>query len=392
MNIKSILIGSLLFASLPLFAQQEEVKKDRKAWEFGLGAGLLQHSRLNFGNVTNNKSSFVTKLKIHQVLLSGNLYIANEIKSWLYWDIQGSYGYDRVKEERKTRYDSFYYLGPGLQFRLLSNKSKSSFVEPYFRIGINYFHKDFSSVYKGALQSKDGGEYPFEVSDLVNENREDKNSFFPFSLGVGLNSWFNNNWGVGIQADYIAAFYDKTPHYPSISLRGVYRLGGKKKKQSEKKVEVVYKDRIEYKTIEKIIEKPVFQKEIEQIYVILENLYFGFDSSDFVKDSSDKLDKLAELLKSKSLEDYNFLITAHTDSRGSAKYNVALSKRRAISAMKALEERGVPSDRVKARGVGKLISIASPSQDNKVRLGDRKITIELIRNMDYWSVIPKEPN
>lgn len=391
MNIKSIIIGSLILASAPLFAQQEEVKKERRAWEFGLGVGLLQHSRVNFGQITNNPSSFVTKLKVHQVLLSGNVYVANEIKPWLYWDVQGNLGYDRVKDGDKTKNDNFYYFGPGLQFRLLSNKGKSSFVEPYLRLGINYFHKDFSSAYKGSLYSKEGDEYPFEVSDLVNDNREDKNTFFPFSLGVGLNSWFNSNWGVGIQADYVAAFYNKTPHYPSISVRGIYRLGGKNKKQTEKVVELKYQDRVEYKTVEKIVEKPVYQKEIEQIYVILENLYFGFDSSDFVKDSSDKLDKLAELLKSKSLEGYYFLITAHTDSRGSAAYNVGLSKRRAIVAMRALEQRGVPADRIKARGVGKLISIASSRQGDSVRLGDRKITIEVIRNIDYWNIIPKEP-
>ena len=57
--------------------------------------------------------------------------------------------------------------------------------------------------------------------------------------------------------------------------------------------------------------------------------------------------------------------------------------------VKALEKRDVPHEMMKWRGIGKKIAIASPSDSDNVRRGDRKITVELITNMDYWNQIPR---
>ena len=45
---------------------------------------------------------------------------------------------------------------------------------------------------------------------------------------------------------------------------------------------------------------------------------------------------------------------------------------------------------VKWRGIGKKIAIAPASASDEVRRGDRKITVELITNMEYWNSIPQQ--
>jgi OmpA-OmpF porin, OOP family len=53
------------------------------------------------------------------------------------------------------------------------------------------------------------------------------------------------------------------------------------------------------------------------------------------------------------------LVEGHTDSRGSADYNLALSERRAQAVATALESRGIPGDRVQTAGRGKDFPVAS---------------------------------
>lgn len=61
------------------------------------------------------------------------------------------------------------------------------------------------------------------------------------------------------------------------------------------------------------------------------------------------------------------LIEGHTDSRGSADYNLGLSERRAAAVREALSARGVDGTRIQARGLGKDYPVAS----NETRAGQQ---------------------
>jgi len=65
-----------------------------------------------------------------------------------------------------------------------------------------------------------------------------------------------------------------------------------------------------------------------------------------------------------------------------------LSRRRVAAVVKELKKRGVPSNMMKYRGVGKKVSYASYDASVEVRRGDRKVVVEIITNMDYWNYIP----
>jgi outer membrane protein OmpA-like peptidoglycan-associated protein/tetratricopeptide (TPR) repeat protein len=80
--------------------------------------------------------------------------------------------------------------------------------------------------------------------------------------------------------------------------------------------------------------------------VNIENIYFDFDKFNIRKDASIELNKIANLM----LVTYPTMaveISSHTDSRGSSKYNEALSIRRANSTYEYLLSQGVRPDRIK---------------------------------------------
>ena len=54
-----------------------------------------------------------------------------------------------------------------------------------------------------------------------------------------------------------------------------------------------------------------------------------------------------------------------------------------------LENRGVPANMMKYRGIGKRESYAPASAPEEVRKGDRRVSVQIISNMQYWNYIPK---
>ena len=70
-----------------------------------------------------------------------------------------------------------------------------------------------------------------------------------------------------------------------------------------------------------------------------------------------KLDDVAKALKEQGFK--AILVEGHTDSRGSAKMNEELSLQRAEAVRAHLISRGIPSDKIKAVGIGPARPIAS---------------------------------
>lgn len=82
----------------------------------------------------------------------------------------------------------------------------------------------------------------------------------------------------------------------------------------------------------------------------LHNIYFDFDKSELRHESVDELDKLAKIMK----ENPTLVIelAGHTDRRGSAEYNMELSKQRAEVAKAYLVAKGIDPSRIKTTGYG----------------------------------------
>ncbi|NHM04900.1 OmpA family protein [Flavobacterium celericrescens] len=84
--------------------------------------------------------------------------------------------------------------------------------------------------------------------------------------------------------------------------------------------------------------------------VILQPIYFEFNRSNITQQGATELDKLVQVMN----EHPTMVIFAksHTDSRGSDKYNLNLSDRRAKSTVQYLVSKGIAKDRISGQGFG----------------------------------------
>lgn len=80
------------------------------------------------------------------------------------------------------------------------------------------------------------------------------------------------------------------------------------------------------------------------------HIYFDFDKYDVREDASTDLEKMYQILKNSSK--VRVEIGAHTDSRGSDRYNYRLSDNRAASVVKYLVKRGIDRSRLIPKGYG----------------------------------------
>jgi outer membrane protein OmpA-like peptidoglycan-associated protein len=84
--------------------------------------------------------------------------------------------------------------------------------------------------------------------------------------------------------------------------------------------------------------------------VILNPIYFDFNKSNITAQGAGELDKLVKVMR-----DYPkmvIFIKSHTDSKGSAEYNLVLSEQRAQSTVQYLISKGITGARITGKGFG----------------------------------------
>lgn len=359
----------------------------KRAWEFGVGGSIFQFSRVDFTRFEPADEAYQLGMQLRHSVIGPNLYIARELNPYFYLDLQGTAGFTEQYIDGANERRNLYMVGPGLQWRL-GEYFDSKYIDPFFRVGINYMKKNFDMKYNGSE-----GNLPDEMSwvleNLYNKDGADRDELFPVAFGVGMNAWLNDRFGIGLQGDYLLMPHQNVANSLQGTVRLIWRVGGK----SKKRVPAIQYVEIEKMVpgpeviVEKIVEVPIEIEGPAEICELFNNIHFDFDKSDIRPESDEVLDKIAGIMKADPNRKY--LITGYTDARGSIEYNVGLSRRRAAAVINALESREVPGDMMKSRGVGKSISYAPVSESHVVREGDRKVTVEIITNTDYWNFLPK---
>ncbi|TAE39890.1 MAG: OmpA family protein [Sphingobacteriales bacterium] len=87
----------------------------------------------------------------------------------------------------------------------------------------------------------------------------------------------------------------------------------------------------------------------------LPNIYYDFDKDNIRLDAANVLDGLVQtMLDNPTLK---IELRSHTDSRAKDNYNLALSQRRAASAVNYIVERGISAKRIKAKGYGEKLLV-----------------------------------
>lgn len=124
---------------------------------------------------------------------------------------------------------------------------------------------------------------------------------------------------------------------------------------------------------------PVYKTIFTDKPVTIEGTNFDTNSAK-LKPAADK--KLAEVVDfTVKYPESNLAVTGYTDSTGSAKYNMKLSRKRAESVKAYLVKKGVPADHVVTKGEGE----ANPVASNKTKAGRA-----MNRRVEITSVVREE--
>ncbi|RZK21774.1 MAG: OmpA family protein [Hymenobacter sp.] len=110
-------------------------------------------------------------------------------------------------------------------------------------------------------------------------------------------------------------------------------------------------------------------------------IQFDFDKATLKATSYPRLEQMVAILN--EYPDYSLSIAGHTDSKGDDNYNLKLSYDRAASARKYMLDKGIPAERIEARGYGETKPIA----DNKTAAGQA-----LNRRVDFDPYLTGEAN
>lgn len=200
-----------------------------KKWEFGVGGSVFQFSRTSFTNFAKMDKGYRFDLKMKQAVFGGNIYVARELNNHFYIDFQSVIGATTESlHNDKSETKWLYTAALGVQWRL-GDYFNSKYIDPYLRGGIGYMYKGFDINYTGTEGLSDE-EMTWLHDNISNKDGRDRNHMMPISLGLGLNMWLNDNWGIGIQGDYVLMPYSNVANSLEGTVRVMYRIGGGVKK------------------------------------------------------------------------------------------------------------------------------------------------------------------
>ena len=356
------------------------------AWEFGLGGSVMNLTRTSVTDFHQTPGGDYLFTLEEKLLYGGaDLYAAKELKKWLYADLQGTFGLARYYESEKIVQGWSAMAGPGLQFRPFTS---SEWIQPYLRIGVNYYRKTFPNSYFGQFKGDVTKEAVWKAEDAWNKGFTfDSDSFFPVSAGIGVVGWMSNRFGIRLQGEFLKSFGSKGANFAQASAGIVLRIGGHDKRPVAVVSEPIVREVIREVPVE-VVREVVKEVPVERtIAELMENVNFDFDKATITNGSLDVLDEIADVLK--RFPDARFLVAGYTDSKGSDAYNDALSRARADAVRKALIERGIPASRLVSRGFGKRVAIVSSLASDEARRGDRKVVIERVTSELLWNYLIK---
>jgi outer membrane protein OmpA-like peptidoglycan-associated protein/tetratricopeptide (TPR) repeat protein len=116
--------------------------------------------------------------------------------------------------------------------------------------------------------------------------------------------------------------------------------------------------------------------------VVLEHVYYDYDSSSLKEGATEALDVLAAMMQAHP--EITVELSAHTDNIGSDKYNQRLSLARAKSCVNYLVSKGIDKSRLKAKGYGatqpiELNQFADGSDNPEGRQKNRRTEFKILK-------------
>lgn len=171
-------------------------------------------------------------------------------------------------------------------------------------------------------------------------------------------------------AEYTISLYSAVRTDRDLYTGGQYESG-----QALIHLDVVKSDEFEA-TLVVVEPEEISEALAETGHIALYGIYFDYDSATLEPESTLALETITTAMNSDP--SLNIYVVGHTDNQGALDYNIDLSKRRAVSVVKALTgEHGISADRLTAGGVGPMAPLASNSTEEGQALNRR---VELVEN------------
>ena len=385
-------------------------------WLIGVGAHGVNHVAANrgvgqaLGDAFSSKDLYTMNNFVITPPLS-KLTVARNLNKFLVLDWQTSVG--NVSNKRINMDKEFFLMtGLGLQFKVNGFWNEESWFDPYVRVGANYLRHDYTNV-SFPLTDVHGTVY----GGFSGVGTPRKADHFAVNGGLGSNFWFTKNFGIGIQGDYVTTPIDKSnlANFWQASASINFRFGNRDKDKDG----VLDKDDacpeipgpVENQGCpwpdtdgDGVLDKDDACPEVPglpeyngcpkpaSIIAVeatgaLQGIIFDFNKATISNpESLRKLDQAAEVIKSSN--GGTFLVTGHTDKKGNDAYNLKLSRERAASIVRALEQRGVADSQLKSTGVGEQEAVVPEPASDEERARDRKVVVEAIDGA-AWEALQK---
>jgi len=360
----SFSIVVLLMCYVSTFAQDKVESEPFRNWEIGINGGIANFSgeynmfkdaRFNHFNHWNSDIN----IGFGALLKRNFSHVFAVEAAWNYATLTGSWKYDnRAMPDFKTRVNEFDVNTVWNINNLFSKNKFERKIYWYAKIGFGVSH--INDIVSATPLNGQHWKVPViplgtGVAFRLNENMK---------LNIGTQwSWINTDRLDGRRTDMTSGNVKPgntesdimgTKLYTHVGLS--YTFGRKKKPAP---VVIPEPAPIPEPTPEpKPVPKPepvpevifVQPAVVGNTYNILFGLNFGFDKYNLDGKSSTELDRLVKDLTDNPTVDAE--ITAHTDSRGAAAYNMTLSEKRGKSVKDYLIGKGISASRIKVEAMG----------------------------------------
>jgi OmpA-OmpF porin, OOP family len=207
----------------------------------------------------------------------------------------------------------------------------------------------------------------------------DKNNDFLLNYGGGLKIFLTRN--VALRGDVRNIInFDKgfDDRYSNLlyTVGLTYEIGGKEREEVKEEAPAPEPEAAPAPAPAVVPEPaPVAPAAKEQGAIIFRNINFDFNKSNIKSESYPILDEVTEYLKANP--NVKMEVQGHTDSKGTAAYNLKLSDRRAAAVKTYLVGKGVAADRLETKGYGLSKPIA-PNDTEENRARNRRVEFKPI--------------
>jgi OOP family OmpA-OmpF porin len=355
---KPILTALMLILSMAISSQEIQLTaKDsivKQSWIVSLGTNVVDDSGDEFGNLFDIKDGW------NAVPFPSRISVGRYFESGLGLEAIGTY--NKYKEgkivDNAVNLEDVDYLG--LDFRVSYDLNmilgETGFFDPYVGIGVGY-------------------------TDANNQGRGTYNAV------IGFRTWFSEHWGLDFNSSGKWTMNtENSSNHIQHAIGVAYRFNVEKglSRKGEEKLAVLQELELEQQRVQDSIaaqrqadeearklaerlkreeeaaklaaekakkaEEDARRSKIQQEVENLGRVYFKLNSSYLSTEDKVVLDKLIGILE--STPSLVIEVSAHTDSRGTDKYNQWLSEKRAKRTVDYLISKGISLERVKYDGFG----------------------------------------